>query len=77
MQGDSELDKIIKSWATAYNEEVLQYSQPAAVDDSEVIFLLSILIKLLFKYIPSVGNTDTNGTSLQASQLEQGGAWRH
>jgi len=36
MQGDSELDKIIKSWATAYNEEVLQYSQPAAVDDSEV-----------------------------------------
>ena len=45
MQGDSELDKIIKSWATAYNEEVLQYSQPAAVDDSEVIFLLSILIK--------------------------------
>ena len=47
MQGDSELDKIIKSWATAYNEEVLQYSQPAAVDDSEVIFLLSILIKLL------------------------------
>ena len=53
MQGDSELDKIIKSWARAYNEEVLQYSQPAAVDDSEVIFLLSILIKLLF-ICPSV-----------------------
>ena len=31
-----ELDRIIKSWATAYNEEVLQYAHPAAVNDSEV-----------------------------------------
>ena len=36
MSSESELDKIIKSWAAAYNEEVLQYSQPATVDDMEV-----------------------------------------
>ena len=33
---ESELDRIIKTWAISYNEEVLQYAQPAAVNDSEV-----------------------------------------
>ena len=33
---ESELDRIIRTWATAYNEEVLQYAQPPAVEDSEV-----------------------------------------
>lgn len=33
---ESDLDRIIKSWATAYNEEVLQYAQPATINDTEV-----------------------------------------
>ena len=36
MMTESDLDRIIKAWATSYNEEVLQYAQPAAVNDSEV-----------------------------------------
>jgi len=34
--GVSELDRITKSWATAYTEEVLQYAKPATVNDMEV-----------------------------------------
>ena len=33
---ESDLDRIIKSWATAYNEEVLQHAQPASINDTEV-----------------------------------------
>ena len=41
MMTESDLDRIIKAWATSYNEEVLQYAQPAAVNDSEVNFNMS------------------------------------
>ena len=40
MMTESDLDRIIKTWATSYNEEVLQYAQPAAVNDSEVNFIM-------------------------------------
>ena len=30
------LDKTIKSWAASFTEEVLQYAQPATVNDMEV-----------------------------------------
>ena len=40
MTESSELERIIKSWAAAYNEEVLKYAQPATVDDSEVRWLI-------------------------------------
>ena len=33
---ESDLDKTIKSWAASFTEEVLQYAQPATVNDMEV-----------------------------------------
>ena len=44
MMTESDLDRIIKAWATSYNEEVLQYAQPAAVNDSEVNFIMLTLL---------------------------------
>ena len=38
---ESDLDKITKSWAASFNEEVLQYAQPATVNDMEVGIWLS------------------------------------
>ena len=33
---ESDLDKITKSWAASFTEEVLQYAKPATVNDMEV-----------------------------------------
>ena len=33
---ESDLDKITKAWAASFTEEVLQYAQPATVNDMEV-----------------------------------------
>ena len=50
MMTESDLDRIIKTWATSYNEEVLQYAQPAAVNDSEVNFIILLdRLKNIFK----------------------------
>ena len=51
MMTESDLDRIIKAWATSYNEEVLQYAQPAAVNDSEVN---SIKLLLSQKFLKSI-----------------------
>ena len=39
---ESDLDKITKSWAASFTEEVLQYAKPATVNDMEVGSQLSL-----------------------------------